>query len=83
MKNRKAIQKMRVELLIKKVKEEMTVNRFLARKKFQQWINCPNIKNMHRLHDEKMLLDKRYASLQRRQFILHNYKEKNLLYTVY
>lgn len=83
MKNRKAIQKMRVELLIKKVKEEMTVNRFLARKKFQQWINCPNIKNMQRLHDEKMLLDKRYASLQRRQFILHNYKEKHLLYTVY
>lgn len=83
MKNRKAIQKMCVELLLKKIKEEMTVNRFLARKKFQQWINCPNIKNMHRLHDEKMLLDKRYASLQRRQFILRNYKEKHLLYTVY
>lgn len=83
MKNRKAIQKMRVELLIKKVKEEMTVNRFLARKKFQQWINCMNTKTIHRLNDEKMFLDERYASLQRRQFILHNYKEKNLLYTVY
>lgn len=83
MKNRKAIQKMRAELLLKKIKEEMTANRFLARKKFQQWINCMNTKTTHRLNDEKMLLDKRYASLQRRQFILHNYKEKHLLYTVY
>lgn len=83
MKNRKAIQKMRIELLLKKIKEEMTANRFLARRKFQQWINCPNIKNMHRLHDEKMLLDKRYASLQSRQFVLRNYKEKHNLYAVY
>ena len=30
MENRKAIQKMRVELLIKKIDDEMTVNRFLA-----------------------------------------------------
>lgn len=38
MKNRKAVQKMRVELLIKKIDDEMTVNRFLAGKKFQQRI---------------------------------------------
>lgn len=56
MKNRKAIQKMRVELLFKKIKEEMTANRFLARKKFQQWINCMNTKTTYRLNDEKMLL---------------------------
>ncbi len=83
MKNRKAIQKMRVELLIKKVNEEITANRFLARKKFQQWINCMNIKSIHRLNDEKIFLDERYASLKRRLFILYNYKEKHILYTIY
>lgn len=80
MKNRKAIQKMRVELLIKKIEDEITVNRFLARKKFQQWINCMNIKSVHRLNDEKMLLDKRYASLKRRHYILYNYKHKYVVY---
>lgn len=83
MKNRKTIQKMRVELLIKKVNEEMTVNRFLARKKFQQWINCMNIKSSHRLDDEKRYFDKRYTSLQRRQSILYNYKKKHNLYAIY
>ena len=83
MKNRKAIQKMRVELLLKKIKEEMTTNRFLARKKFQQWINCMNTKTIYRLNDEKMFLDERYVSLERRQFILHNYKEKHNLYAIY
>ena len=83
MKNRKAIQKMRVELLLKKIQEEMTTNRFLARKKFQQWINCMNTKTIHRLNDEKMLLDERHVSLQRRQFILRNYKEKHNLYAIY
>ena len=83
MENRKAIQKMRVELLLKKINEEMTANRFLARKKFQQWINCMNVKSSHRLNDEKMFLDERYASLQRRQFILYKYKEKHNLYAIY
>lgn len=83
MENRKAIQKMRVELLIKKIQEEMTANRFLARKKFQQWINCMNTKTTHRLNDEKMFLDKRYDSLKRRQFVLYNYKEKHNLYAIY
>ena len=83
MENRKAIQKMRVELLIKKIDDEMTVNRFLDRKKFQQWINCMNVKSSHRLNDEKLLLDKRYASLKRRQFILYNYKKKHNLYAIY
>lgn len=83
MKNRKAIQKMRVELLIKKIDDEITVNRFLARKKFQQWINCMNVKSSHRLNDEKLLLDKRYASLKRRQVILYNYKKKHDLYAIY
>ena len=82
MKNRKAIQKMRVELLIKKIQEEMTANRFLARKKFQQWINCMNTKTTHRLNDEKMFLDKRYDSLKRRQFVLYNYKKKHNLYAI-
>lgn len=83
MENRKAIQKMRVELLLKKIQEEMTANRFLARKKFQQWINCLNTKSTHRLNDEKMFLDKRYDSLKRRQFVLYNYKEKHNLYAIY
>lgn len=51
MENRKAIQKMRVELLIKKIDDEMTVNRFLARKKFQQWINCMNVKSCFSIKD--------------------------------
>lgn len=83
MENRKAIQKMRVELLLKKINEEITANRFLARKKFQQWINCMNTKTTHCLNDEKMLLDKRYDSLKRRQFVLYNYKEKHNLYAIY
>lgn len=83
MKNRKAIQKMRAELLLKKIEEEMTANRFLARRKFQQWINCSNLKSMPHLHNEKELLDKRYASIKYRQFILRNYKEKHNLYSIY
>lgn len=83
MENRKAIQKMRVELLLKKIDEEITVNRFLARKKFQQWINCMNIECANHLNDEKMLLDKRYDSLKRRKFVLYNYKEKHNLYAIY
>lgn len=83
MKNRKAIQKMRVELLLKKIKEEMTVNRFLARKKFQQWINCMNTECANHLNDEKLFLDERYTSLQRRQSILYNYKKKHDLYAIY
>lgn len=83
MENRKAIQKMRVELLLKKINEEITANRFLARKKFQQWINCMNTKTIHRLNDEKMFIDERYTSLQRRQSILYNYKKKHNLYAIY
>ena len=83
MENRKAIQKMRAELLLKKITEEMTANRFLARKKFQQWINCMNTKTTNRLDDEKMFLDKRYDSLKRRQSVLYNYKEKHNLYAIY
>lgn len=83
MKNRKAIQKMRVELLLKKINEEITANRFLARKKFQQWINCMNTKTTYRLNDEKLFLDERYDSLKRRQFVLYNYKEKHNLYAIY
>lgn len=83
MKNRKAIQKMRVELLIKKIDDEIIANRFLARKKFQQWINCMNIKSVHRLNDEKMFLDERCASLKHRQSILYNYNKKHNLYASY
>lgn len=83
MENRKAIQKMRVELLIKKIDAEITVNRFLARKKFQQWINCGNIKSIHRLNEEKRYLDERCTSLQRRKDILYNYKKKHSLYAIY
>lgn len=77
MRYNKSIQKMRVELLIRKLDDEYKAYKIFQWKAFGRYINAPNFEKMEYFHSQVEKFKQRRKELMNRKDILLRYRDRN------